>query len=250
MESLGKDILGIIILKLKIRSILNLRSTCKKLNLRVISYNKYWFLKYFNIDTFNTLKKNKCITHTFQENYIQENQVVVKITPFECFTDDEEYDNINSLASVHPNYKTWENEATSLVCIKEKTDFIQGYILEQYLKDNVQPKCKHISHYPDFPKFLSFFRRPMIDIGIIAEELIPFYKNEENYFKKFLKHGLHKHYKSILSGQPYLEVGSRTLNETLQYNKKTLKSQIKKLQEDLTFLLNVESKYKNDKSLI
>ncbi len=254
MENLGKDILGVIILKLNIKAILNLRITCKKLNLRIISYNKYWFLKYFNIDTFNTLKKNKCITHTFQESYIQENQVVVKITPFVCFTYDEKYDDydeISSLASVHPNYKKWKKEAESLGYIKEshEKDFIQGYILEQYLKDNMKPKCKHISHYPDFPKFLSFFERPMTNIGIIEEELVPFYKNEENYFKKFLKHALKRHYKSIISRKPYIFF-SGTLNESLQWNKKRLNSQIKKLQEDLTSLLDVERKYMYDKYLI
>ena len=47
MEDIGKHILGLIILKLDIKDVLNLRLTCGKLNEIIINFNKYWFVKSF-----------------------------------------------------------------------------------------------------------------------------------------------------------------------------------------------------------
>ena len=81
----------------------------------------------------------------------------------------------------------------------------------------------------------------MSHIYVIEEELIKFYKNEKNYFEKFLKASLQDHYRTMLAEK--LGIGNKTLQEAFSIKKESINSQILKLQSDLTFLSSIEQQY-------
>jgi len=65
----SKDVLGIIILKLSYRDVLNLRATSKDLRDVIATFNKFWFLKYFKRwAKFNQFDRYLC-THINLEHY-------------------------------------------------------------------------------------------------------------------------------------------------------------------------------------
>ena len=119
MENLGKDISGIVVVGLNLKTVLNLRATYKKLNSMILRYNKYWFLQYFQMDPFNIFRNKKYIEHTYQQEYVQTNGVVVNLINIGCFVNNCEHDDINNLTYKHPNYKNWKKQAKILGYIKE-----------------------------------------------------------------------------------------------------------------------------------
>ena len=188
METILKDTLGIIVLKLDVRDVLNLRATCKQLNTCILQYNKYWFLHYFLKNKFKILLDKRMLQHIHSIKKQMMNGETFLFPYTECLTklSDEE---VNERFFKDTNYDTWKIEANSLEFYNEGTDerqkFETAYCRLKYLENTEKSFiCPYDSHY-NLKSFSDI--KPMIYINVIDEKILPCYQSSNEYFRFYLK---------------------------------------------------------------
>ncbi len=181
MENIEKDTLGIALMKLTLKDIVNLRLTCKKLNEKIQKYNKYWFSLYFKKNMFKVLKEaNNLPKHTKTFKGFN-NLAKLEIPYLSCMTDREGDDVQQSMVN-HYNFNKNFQEAENLGYFSK--DFKMAYCTYCYLKET-EPNfiCKDISHYEYFPSYFFYMK----DVNILNTSISTFYKCEVNYFRDLFK---------------------------------------------------------------
>jgi hypothetical protein len=195
MLTLGKDVLGIVILKLPFVSVLNLRATCKNLNEIIKKYNKYWFLRW--------IRRKYRFIFVKEERYSEIGQHIGR-----RFELEEKLIYLPLVRCVHPNissinyenlkedcyksqkYNVWKNnfKETGIPNIQKYED---GYCVGEYCKSMFPEHiCKDIKHYSVNidEKYLD-----QSNIGILHEKILKFFNTHENYFENLLSYKPEKH---------------------------------------------------------
>src|SRR5436190_19880657 len=99
-----KDILGLLILKLNIKSISNLRLTCKYINSCILSYNKFWFFRYFIKNKFQILVEKGHLKHIFGTKKKLPNGEIFIIPLLVCLTN-KSFEEVNEKLFQDPCYQ-------------------------------------------------------------------------------------------------------------------------------------------------
>ena len=150
MLTLGKDVLGIVILKLPFVSVLNLRATCKNLNEIIKKYNKYWFLRwnrrkyrfiFVKEERYSEIGGHKGIRFEFEEK-------IFCLPLFKCVHPNISinYKNLKEDCYKSQKYNVWKNnfKETGIPNIQKYED---GYCIAEYCKSMFpEHVCKEISH--------------------------------------------------------------------------------------------------------
>ena len=182
MESILKDILGITILKLDVRDVLNLRATCKRLNTCILQYNKYWFFQYFLKNNFDILFSKNYLKHVHGVEKPLPNGEIFLFPYINCMT-------LKSSNEVNENfikdseYKSWEKEANELGFFKG--EYEAAYCRMKYLKKTENFTCQDVNHY-DVSPFSDI--KPMSSINIIDEKILKCYEPTTEYFRLYVKY--------------------------------------------------------------
>jgi hypothetical protein len=196
--NLSKDVLGLIVLKLEFKDVLNLRASCKHFDKCIRSYNKYWFLRwlirvYRFKNVFNCqLGKHKGCTckignFSFELPYIQ------CVCP--NHNDHEKRNELLNEIKSNPLYSLWikeykeslseeaRNHKCNILCNMNCINIQEGYCKMKYFQV-LFPNyiCEDLSHYSIEinPEYLvrSYHE-------IIHDRLIEFYDLKINYFDHY-----------------------------------------------------------------
>jgi len=185
MEDIGKDILGLIVLKLEMKDVLNLRLTCRKLNEIIINFNKYWFVKSFE---YNYPYCEKFLRHFNHTHWDASYKFSFKAPYIQCVSPSyipEELNLIDEEVLKHPLYKEWVNKWKSITKNRSFPEtYKKGYIRGKYLKNKYPDfKCPNKEHYTHKLK-KSWLK--MNNINVINENIVEFYDHEKKYFKIYV----------------------------------------------------------------
>ena len=170
---MNKDVLGILFFKTKN---LNLRLVCREFDEWIKEFNVYWFVKYFNYNSFRILKKAGDIKHTRTLNIIVPEGKSCKLPLLSCLTD-QPMSKINREMKSHPFYPTWLQEAKDLQFFLKSYE--EDYCRYQYLSNN-KIICNLPSHYSTFRKLDLHMR----DINSLPYDMERYYDKGIKYFNK------------------------------------------------------------------
>ncbi len=201
MEKLGKEIIGILVLKLSVNDVLNLRFACKKLNSIILSYNKYWFLKCFGINTYHIMFK---FLKGHYHEYTQSDGKKISLPDLNCTTN-KSVNEVDAESEKHEKYSRWKMQGIELGLVNEnKGDFLNAYIRYRFLKciynDELFYPCQYSDHDNESERRVIYvaLERPMRQIFFLEDSFIPFYIFNKNYFKKLIKYKCRKYYNEQL----------------------------------------------------
>jgi hypothetical protein len=184
MKSILKDILGIIVLKLNVKDVLNLQATCKRLNICILQFNKYWFFQYFIKNKFKMLLDKRLLQHVYGIQTKMANEENFIFPYIQCLTK-KAYDEIDIEFVKHSNYEIWKIEANTLGFYDEN-DYEASYCRLKYLKETENSfVCPHDTHYD----LTSYRDITMTSINIIDDKILSCYDPNKKYFHSFLKWG-------------------------------------------------------------
>lgn len=143
----SKDVLGIIILKLSYRDVLNLRATCKDFRDVIATFNKFWFLKYLKRwEKFDTDQFDRYLCTHINHSFIIGHRIV-DISHVQCLTPDQMREHSFHIIKEHEKYNTWSNEFKSITDDEESESLRRAYIIQKYLKDKYpNHKCTDLTH--------------------------------------------------------------------------------------------------------
>lgn len=190
MNSILKDVLGIIVLKLDVRDVLNLRATCKHINSCILGFNKYWYYQCFLRNKFDILVRSSAIKHVDGVKKKLPNGDTF-IFPYIMCLSNKPMGEIDKDTFDDPECKIWKKEAHSLGLFDEGQDegskYESAYCRMQYLKKTESNFiCPNKKHYNNMTNF--HYVPPMNDVNIIDGEIINCYDKTKNYFKLYLKY--------------------------------------------------------------
>tara|TARA_R110001599_G_scaffold347607_1_gene574032 strand:- start:122 stop:745 length:624 start_codon:yes stop_codon:yes gene_type:complete len=190
---LSKDILGIIVVNLSFKDVLNLRLTCKKYNEYITGYNKYWFVK---VLPYMQLKSRHVKPFVNMKNKQGEN---IKISLFwlECVTPEKTktITEIDLEVVSHVDYKKWQEKLRKkLHFTAEEMEkslntysykrFAKGYYRGKYLKQKYPNHiCPDFSHWGSTPKDKWLQQE---SVNLIHPEVTEYYQPDVNYFSIYV----------------------------------------------------------------
>jgi hypothetical protein len=187
--NLCKDVLGLIVLKLEFKDVLNLRASCKYYDKCIRSYNKYWFLRWLiRVYRFKKIFKFQLGKHINFDCRIQD--FSFELPYIECVYPNynnlnyEEQSNLVNEVKKHPLYSIWTKEYREFIPKQyEGKNYLDGYCNAkhfQYLFPDYV--CKEFYHYSNKIDSKYLFQ-PYHEI--IHERLFEFYETKINYFSQY-----------------------------------------------------------------
>jgi hypothetical protein len=193
MESILKDVLGIIVLKLNVGDVLNLRATCKHLNTNILHLKKYWFFQYFLKNKFKMLLNKKLLRHVHGVEKKMLNGETFLFPYTFCMTNISTYE-MNEKFGKDPDYETWKSEANTLGFydggLGEGSKYETAYCRMKYLeKSDKNFICPDLDHYDVKP----FSEIRMFYVNIIDEKILKCYEQNTDYFRSYLKYMYSQH---------------------------------------------------------
>ena len=184
METILRDILGIIVLKLNVKDVLNLRATCKRLNDCILGFNKYWFFQYFLKNKYEILLSKYNLKHVHGVKKEMSNGEVFLFPYITCLTL-KSCKEVNEFFVKDPEYESWKKEANELGFFNEASEYESAYCRTKYLNKTENFTCTDVTHY-DVTSFSNI--KPMLSINIIDEKILNCYEPKTEYFKLYVKY--------------------------------------------------------------
>ena len=170
---MNRDIIGILFFKSRK---LELRLVCREFDEWIRGFNVYWFVKYFQHNSFRILKKFGDIRHIRTVNIIVPEGKSCKLPLLSCLTDKPRAI-LDREMKDHPLYPTWLQEAKEIQFFAKSYE--EDYCRYQYLANN-KIICGSPSHYSSFRKLDT----RMQNINSLPRDLERYYDKSLKYFNK------------------------------------------------------------------
>jgi len=216
---LNKDVLGLLIIKLDLKDVLNLRLSCKYYNDIILKFNKYWFSQ---VKSKVKIHKNPIEKRNeFFESYGCVMPLKYPIESLEINNVSEEQ--INSEVIKHPLYKIWREEVIKNRDYPEKV--ISGICRIKYLKEKYPNfKCPVQKHY-HYPELIL-----QTDVNILDEKISKYYDKDVFYFRILIKEKIEESFR-----KEYNTINLNKIKRYIERNRKKLDENEEKLQYYINF---------------